>query len=208
MSELNVKRNRGRPRNFDSAQALKNALDVFIRKGYQDASLEDLTAAMNINKPSMYAAFGNKEQLFSKVLESYFSGPNAFIREVLKTPTTRELVEQFLLKSIELLYSHDEPQGCLAVMSSVSSELERVGIRQGLIKGLKDLQDKLEERFRIAKEQGELPNDVDPSALATYVTTIHKGISIQASNGVEKAELLKLVDQVLTFWPANTQYAN
>src|SRR5258707_4889016 len=86
----------GRPRAFDAERALDSAMQVFWRKGYIGASQSDLTQAMGISRPSLYAAFGNKESLFAKVLERYFQGPSSYAREALKAPTARAVVEHLL----------------------------------------------------------------------------------------------------------------
>src|SRR5438552_872534 len=94
---------RGRPRAFDADKALDRALQVFWRKGYEGTSLSDLTRAMGINRPSLYAAFGDKEALFRKVLDRYVEGPSAYVREALEEPTARAVVERLLLGTAELL---------------------------------------------------------------------------------------------------------
>ena len=111
---------RGRPRTFNTDDALDRALDVFWRKGYDGASLPDLTEAMGISRPSLYAAFGNKEELFRKVLDRYVEGPAAYVREALERPTAREVVEALLAGEIELLSNPKNPRGCLAVQSARS----------------------------------------------------------------------------------------
>src|SRR5881397_2597277 len=105
----------GRPRSFDLDKALDAALQVFWQKGYEGASLSDLTEAMGINRPSLYAAFGNKEALFRKVLDRYFAGPAAYVREALQEPTARAVVERLLLGAAESHSDPRHPQGCLAV---------------------------------------------------------------------------------------------
>src|SRR3954463_3624794 len=93
---------RGRPRKFDADQALDAALAVFWRKGYEGASLPDLTEAMGINRPSLYAAFGNKEELFRRAVDRYVEGPACFLRKALAEPTARAAAERLLAGGIEL----------------------------------------------------------------------------------------------------------
>src|SRR5579872_2871275 len=93
----------GRPREFDPADALDAALRVFWEKGYDGASLSDLTEAMGITCPSMYAAFGDKEALFRKVLDRYVTGPSAYLNEALNEPTARGAIEHWLFGAIDLL---------------------------------------------------------------------------------------------------------
>src|SRR5215467_4035068 len=101
---------KGRPREFDTEKALDRALKVFWRKGYEGASLLDLTEAMGINRPSLYAAFGNKEALFRKVLKRYVEGPAAYVLEALKEPTARAVAERLLSGSIDLLADRRNPR--------------------------------------------------------------------------------------------------
>src|SRR6516225_7036799 len=103
----------GRPRAFDIDKALDRALKVFWRKGYEGASLPELTRAMGINRPSLYAAFGNKEALFRKVLDRYAEGPAAYVREALTEPTARAVAERLLGGAVDLLSGPRGPRGCL-----------------------------------------------------------------------------------------------
>src|SRR5438132_14281082 len=103
----------GRPRAFDIDEALKRALLVFQQRGYEGTSLSDLTAAMGINRPSLYAAFGNKEELFRQVLARYADGPAAYTREALDEPAARAVVERLLRGAIEVTTDPLTPPGCL-----------------------------------------------------------------------------------------------
>ncbi|WP_029146648.1 TetR/AcrR family transcriptional regulator [Methylophilus sp. 5] len=202
MSNISPKRPRGRPRSFDKDQALSIALDLFRKKGFDNTSLDDLTTALNVNKPSLYAAFGNKEQLFLEVLHAYTSGPTAYFHAVFEEPTTQSLVRMLLVKSIELLFYNESPAGCLVVMSTASEALQKVGIQQKLVAGLQQHQQKLIARFEQAKADGELKATVDSQRLALYVVTLHKGLSLQAINGSSKEDMLQLVEQVIDLWPS------
>src|SRR5215471_7179983 len=109
----------GRPREFDTDKALDRALEVFWRKGYEGTSLPDLTEAMGINRPSLYAAFGNKEQLFRRVIDRYVEGPASYFRESLAEPTARGAAERLLTRSIDLVTDPQGPGGCLLVQGAL-----------------------------------------------------------------------------------------
>src|SRR5712671_741565 len=109
----------GRPRAFDVDEALDQALRVFWRKGYEGTSLTDLTRALGINRPSLYAAFGNKEALFRKALDRYVEGPAAYVREALNQPTARAVAERLLYGSADLLNDPRHPRGCLMVQAAL-----------------------------------------------------------------------------------------
>src|SRR5262245_63511915 len=104
---------RGRPREFDTEEALDAALEVFWRKGYEGASLPDLTEAMGINRPSLYAAFGNKEELFRRVVARYIEGPGTCVREALALPTARAAAAALLEATIDIVTDAKNPRGCL-----------------------------------------------------------------------------------------------
>src|SRR6266481_5755440 len=108
----------GRPRAFDVDQALEAALKVFWAKGYEGASLPDLTRAMGINRPSLYAAFGNKQSLFKKALQRYINGHASYVQDALNQPTARSVAEKLLQGAVRNLTNPNNPRGCLAVQGA------------------------------------------------------------------------------------------
>src|SRR6476659_5295165 len=123
---------KGRPREFDVDQALAAALRVFWQKGYDGASLTDLTDAMGVTRPSLYAAFGNKESLFRKALDLYEREKLAYIGEALAAPSSREVAERLLRGALDLQTSECEPRGCLRVISSVTCGAEADSVKADL----------------------------------------------------------------------------
>src|SRR5580704_15597558 len=140
----------GRPREFNFDEALDRALEVFWRKGYEGTSIPDLTEAMGINRPSLYAAYGNKESLFNKVLDRYAEKSGIHVREALNEPTAQGVVERILRGTIELLSNPRQPQGCLLVQSALTCGDEVDCIRRELISRRNQIRIALRDRFQRA----------------------------------------------------------
>jgi AcrR family transcriptional regulator len=191
----------GRPRAFDIDKALDRALQVFWRKGYEGTSLSDLTKAMGINRPSLYAAFGNKEALFRKALERYAEGPAAYTRKAVDEPTARAVVERLLRGVVDLLTDPCTPQGCLAVQGALACGDAADAIRQELISRRVAGEAALRQRLERAIADGDLPADANPADLARYVTTVSQGMAVQAAGGASREELQRVVEMALRAWP-------
>jgi AcrR family transcriptional regulator len=204
MNTTILKRPRGRPSNFDHEEALEKALQVFWAHGYEGASMAELTEALGINKPSIYAAFGNKEELFRKALGKYLSGPLSYISEAMNQPTARETVETFLTKSAELLTNPNNPSGCMIVQGALTCGQGSSKIQQELKAYRHNLENSFTKRFELAKAQGDLPPEVNTKQLAKYIATIHQGMSVQATSGTSKEELLTVIQQALSNWPTSS----
>jgi AcrR family transcriptional regulator len=192
---------RGRPRAFDTAKALDRALEVFWRKGYEGASLSDLTRAMRINRPSLYAAFGNKEDLFRQVLDRYREGPAAYIGRALAAPTAREVAEQLLYGAAERLADKSHPQGCLLVKGALACSEESAPVRDELIERRAAGQAAVRRRLERARAEGDLPASANPADLARYLATVIHGMTLQAVGGANRAELKRLAAMALRAWP-------
>jgi AcrR family transcriptional regulator len=192
---------KGRPREFDMDDALAAALRVFWSKGYEGASLSDLTEAMGITRPSLYAAFGNKESLFRKALDLYECEKLAYIGEALQAPTSRGVAERLLHGALAMQTSECEPRGCLRVISSVACGTEAESIRAEVIARRASSHRAMLERFERAKAEGDLPDHVDAEGLANYMGALLQGMAVQAGAGASKAQLEALVDTSLAMWP-------
>jgi len=201
MEQLAVAPQKGRPREFCVDQALAAALHVFWRRGYEGASMAELTEAMGITKPSLYAAFGNKEALFRKALDLYESEKLGYMQKALEAPTARVVAERLLLGALEMQSSSCDPKGCLGVISSVAAGPEAESIREEVIARRASSHRALVERFERAQAEGELPEGVDPEGLTRYLTALLQGLSLQAGTGASCAELRDLVDTSLKLWP-------
>ena len=189
----------GRPRAFDIEEALDRAMQVFWRKGYLGTSLSDLTNAMGINRPSLYAAFGNKKSLFRKVLDRYLKGPSVYLSEALREPTARAVVERVFYGVVDLLTDPHTPRTCMWVHGALScgDDPLRKEFAAQRAAGLAELR----ARFKRAIAEGDLPADADADALARYVQTVNFGLTVQASTGATRKELLRIVEIALKTWP-------
>jgi len=179
----------GRPREFDTEKALDAALKVFWQKGYEGASLPDLTKAMGINRPSLYAAFGNKEALFRKAIDRYAEGPGGHVFEAMKEPTARKVVERLFCGTIELITGGRNPRGCFMVQSALACGDAAAAMRRETAKRRAGGEAVLRERFARAVSESDLPPDSDPADLARYVASVLHGMSVQAASGATADEL-------------------
>lgn len=148
---------KGRPREFDTDSALTAALRVFWSKGYEGASLSDLTEAMGITRPSLYAAFGNKEALFRKTLDLYQREKLDYMGKALDAPTARGVAERLLIGALEMQMSSCDPKGCMGVINSVACGAEAESIRAEVLKRGAIVKQGLIDRFERAKDEGDLP---------------------------------------------------
>ena len=197
----------GRPRAFDPDQALERALEVFWRQGYEGASLADLTEAMGINRTSMYAAFGNKEDLFRAALARYTSGPASYVAKALLEPTARSVAEHVLRGAVNATTSPDTPPGCLGVQGALATGAPGQLAKDALIEWRSNGEDAIRERLQRAQAEGDLPPDADPANLARYIATFAYGISVQAASGVPREALSQIVDTALANWPTGNGFA-
>ena len=191
----------GRPREFDLDQALENALHVFWEKGYEGASMADLTEAMGITKPSLYAAFGNKEELFRKAFDTYLDGPAGYAKLALQQPTARGVVENLLYGEVEAVTDPECPAGCLSINGALTCGEAAESIRQELRTRRAAWEEDLRLRLERAKAEGDLPATADATVLARYIATMMQGIAVQAVGGTTREDLKKIAEMVLATWP-------
>ncbi|MCZ2827883.1 TetR/AcrR family transcriptional regulator [Modestobacter sp. VKM Ac-2986] len=191
----------GRPRGFDVDEALDAAVRVFWAQGYEGASLDDLTGAMRINRTSMYRAFGNKEELFSRALARYTEGPASYVAQALAQPTAREVAAAFLGGSVRATTLPDCPTGCLGVQGSLAAGASGRPARDLLAAWRESGTAHLRDRFQRAVDGGDLPADADPGLLARYLMTVANGIAVQAAGGTSRDELQLVADLTMRSWP-------
>ncbi|MGP3939290.1 TetR/AcrR family transcriptional regulator [Streptomyces sp. 6N106] len=191
----------GRPRGFDADEALERAMRVFWEQGYEGASLTDLTSAMGITRTSMYAAFGNKEDLFRRALERYTEGPASYAARALREPTARQVATAFLSGSVRATTRPDCPAGCLGVQGSLAAGAPGRNAREALVAWRDEGVAHLRERFQQAVDEGDLSPDTDPELLARYLMTVANGIAVQAVGGATRDDLQQVADLALRNWP-------
>jgi len=201
METKRATRRAGRPRSFDTEKALDRALRVFWQKGYEGASLADLTKAMGINRPSLYAAFGDKEALFRKVLDRYEEGPAAYVYEALKERTARAVAESLLRRAAKGSTDPRNPRGCLMVQSALACGETADSIRQELNARRTAGEAAIRRRLMRAKSEGDLPRRADPAELARFLATVIHGMAVQAAGGATRAKLRRVVETALRAWP-------
>jgi AcrR family transcriptional regulator len=191
----------GRPRAFDMDEALDRALEVFWRKGYGGASICDLTEAMGINPPSLYAAFGNKESLFRQALDRYQARHAARWDEALAAPTAFGAIKQLLEGSAQSLGDTRTPRGCLLIQAALCGGEECDPVTKELAARREASVALIRERLKRAKREGDLPDDADPAGLARFVATVIHGMAVQAASGASRKDLERVVETALRAWP-------
>jgi AcrR family transcriptional regulator len=184
----------GRPRAFEPEAALDRALEVFWRQGYEGTALSDLTAAMGISKPSLYAAFGNKEELFAAVVDRYVSGPGAYAGQALEQSHARDVIERLVYGAVDLTTRPQTP-GCLAVGCVQACGPDAEPARQRAIACRRASETALRRRLERARVEGDLAGD--PADIARFVMTVTDGIAVQAAGGTTREELLRAAEVAL-----------
>ncbi|WP_460164664.1 TetR/AcrR family transcriptional regulator [Pseudomonas sp. S2_F03] len=186
---------RGRPRAYDPQTALQQALGVFWSTGYAAASLDSIATAAGMNRPSLYAAFGDKHALYIKALEQYWEFAAAAMHEALTDQqlTLREALMRFYEGQLSIYFSGEgQPRGCFAIGTATTEAVEDSEIREVLSDRLSRLDADLEARLQTAITTGELKDDVDPTALAVLASSLLHSISIRARAGKSREELTEL----------------
>jgi AcrR family transcriptional regulator len=191
-----------RPRLFEEAEVLDRAMDVFWRHGYDGASMAELTKAMGLNSPSIYAAFGSKRGLFDAVLARYRDRRAAHRSDVVAAPTARALAERLLFGAIAWLVDPAEPRGCLLIQAGGSSGVNNEDVPRAIIAQRTVTRELITERLTRAQAEGDLPADADPAALARYLQMVFNGLALQAAEGMSASELRASAERALLGWPS------
>jgi AcrR family transcriptional regulator len=197
MSQEKSKHRAGRPRGFNEEAAIEAAMRVFWSKSYEGATMADLTKAMGINRSSMYAAFGDKEDLFRSVIRRYRNGPMSFIREALSRPKLHDVVSGLLYGTVEFLSAPGNPRGCLSIQGALACGSKAEPVKLAMTEWRRVGEAALKKRLQHAQREGEMSSDTVPADLARYLSTVMAGLSVQAANGATKAEMKRIADLVI-----------
>ncbi|MGE1094460.1 TetR/AcrR family transcriptional regulator [Pseudomonas sp. 29] len=187
---------RGRPRAYDPHTALQQALGVFWNTGYSGASLDSIATAAGMNRPSLYAAFGDKHALYIKALDQYWDTAHAAMQAALtdNSLTLVQALTSFYEGQLAIYFSGDgQPRGCFAIGTATTEAVEDPEIRNVLSARLSQLDADLEARLQTAIDAGELKADSDLSALAVIASSLLHSISIRARAGKSREELTAIV---------------
>jgi AcrR family transcriptional regulator len=199
---LRTKPHLGRRRSFERERALDAAMHVFWKHGYEGASLTLLTAAMGINRPSLYAAFGDKAALFREAVARYGAGPGRYVRRALGKPTARQVAETLLRGSVAVATDSANPGGCLWVQGALVAGTESEPIRKHMVELREGGVAQVRERFERARREGDLPATAHPEILTQFIVSLMHGIAVQAASGHSRESLNRVVDLALAAWPA------
>jgi AcrR family transcriptional regulator len=188
---------RGRPREFDEETALDAAVDVFWRQGYEGTTLDDLTLAMGISKPSLYGAFGDKARTFERALERYVAVEMAYVEDAIAEPTARAVATHYLHSNVLAVTTPGKPRGCLSIQGAVAAKPSDQRIVDLLSASRRAGEERLAQRLARAAASGDLAEGEDPSQVAKFLSTVSAGLAVQAVGGTSAEDLTMVADRAL-----------
>ena len=191
----------GRPLSFDRDAALEKAMYLFWRQGYEATSLSELTEAMGISPPSLYAAFGDKKQLFFAAIERYMDTSESSPEALRDAATAREAVEQMLRTAAIQHTQRGCPPGCFLVSGAVNLSSASQDVRDAVVRLRGKAEKALRDRIKRGIEDGELPANTDAAALAAFYVSITQGMSMQAQDGAKRERLFEIAANAMRAWP-------
>lgn len=193
----------GRPKAFDKDRALLAAMRTFWAQGYEGTSIQDLVSATGVNKPSLYATFGCKEEIFRQAVELYDRVEGRATSQSLSAArTAREAVETMLRSNARAYAVNEGPRGCMIVLSSLLGAPENESVRAFLAANRGDGESMLRKRLSQGIAEGDLAPSADVRQLAAFYTTVLEGLSIQARDGAGAKKLNMIIDAAMLAWPA------
>jgi AcrR family transcriptional regulator len=192
----------GRPLSFDRDAALEKAMLLFWRQGYEATSLSELTTAMGISPPSLYAVFGDKKRLFLAAVERYVAMSESSPDLIRKAPTAREAVSDLLRASVVGHTQKGKPPGCFLVSGAANCSAASQDVQDKMARMRGKVERALKDKIRSAIEEGELPADTDAATLAAFYMSVTQGMSAQAQDGARRERLLGIAESAMRAWPA------
>lgn len=194
----------GRPRGFEIDATLDKVMEAFWQHGFEGTTMATLTAATGLNKPSLYAAFGSKEEMFRTAFARYRARQAEFTGNLLADPNARVGVENVLLALVDSLTQPGKPRGCLMVHGNLVGGTDSAAIREELQLRRKATEARVRERLKLAQAEGELAATVDVADLARYIATVFQGLAVQAAGGAPRKALHRVVKLAMMAWPASS----
>jgi AcrR family transcriptional regulator len=189
---------RGRPRAYQPEVALGRALDLFRKGGFAATSLDDLSAATGMNRPSLYGAFGDKRELYIKSYQRYRDDARAAMIEIFREEMpVRKRLQRIFAIALDIYLEGESPRGCFTVMTAASEAVADPGIRAMVLEGFVELDKAFASCFRAAKEKGEISATADPTVLAQLASATLHTVAIRARAGVSRKELEAIVKGAL-----------
>jgi AcrR family transcriptional regulator len=178
-------------------------MEVFWERGYEGASISDLTAAMGINAPSLYAAFRDKEELFREAVALYDTlEGSATERALREQPTARAAIQAMLRDNVEVYADPAKPSGCLIVLGATTWTAHNESVREYLSELRRQTHEAIRSRLERGVADGDVPAEADVEALASYFNTVLEGLSIQARDGASRETMLAVAECALGGWEA------
>ena len=197
-------RRTGRPLSFDRDVALEQAMLTFWRHGYETTSISDLTAAMGVTAPSLYTAFGNKQQLFLDAIRRYVGDPDASARAIGDAPTALAAARDLMTGAAIAYTGETTPPGCLLASATASGSIASAEVQAAVASIRKAVNDRLRARIERDVAAGVLPPRTDAAALAGLAMAVMQGLSVLARDGAPRASLLGIVEASLEGWPGGS----
>jgi len=191
----------GRPLSFDRDDVLDKAMLAFWQSGYETTSISDLTAAMGVTAPSLYSAFGNKQQLFLEAMRRYAGDHTALEQEMADAPTAREAVVRMMRGAALLFTGETTPPGCLLASAAATGSPDASEVREAVAAERRSVRDIIVRRIEVDIAKGMLPPDTRPAPLADLAIAVTQGMSVLARDGTDRSSLLAVAEAALVGWP-------
>lgn len=193
-------RKTGRPLSFDRDDVLQKAMLAFWQSGYETTSISDLTAAMGVTAPSLYAAFGNKQKLFMEAMRRYAGDPAVLEQEMVDAPTAQDAVAGMLRRAAILYTGETTPPGCLLASAAATGSPDAAQVRKAVAAERRSVRDIIVRRIEVDIAKGLLPPDTRPGRLADLAIAVTQGMSVLARDGADRGSLLAVAEAATIGW--------